>query len=104
MTWVIFDQIRRDFSDPTGQKIKKMIFFELMQDPTPSWESQNKNPWSQQTFFSSTEYALLIFLQTKIEKLLAQLGIKPTTLDISFQSGIYDNSATATHFVLVQQP
>jgi len=44
-----------------------------------------------------TESTLLIFLQSRVEKLLAWVvGIEPTTLDLSFQSGAYDLSATAT--------
>jgi len=34
------------------------------------------------------------FLQSRVEKLLAWAGIEPTTLDLSFQSGAFDNSAT----------
>jgi len=35
-------------------------------------------------------------LQSSVEKLLAQLAIEPTTLDLGSQSGAYDLSATLT--------
>jgi len=42
-----------------------------------------------------TEGALLIFLQSGVEKWETCQGIKHTTLDLSPQSGAYDLSATA---------
>jgi len=39
---------------------------------------------------------LLIFLQSRVEKLLAWLGIEPTPSDFGSQSGMFDLSAMAT--------
>jgi len=46
-----------------------------------------------------TEGALLIFLQSGVEKLLPSVtdrGFEPPTLDLSSQSGAYNLAATAT--------
>jgi len=46
-------------------------------------ESHHKSLWSQQITITLTENALLIFLQSRVEKLLAYgPGIEPITLDL----------------------
>jgi len=52
-----------------------------------------------EVIFTLSEGALLIyFLKSGVEKLLWhwQPGLEPTTLDLCFQSGAFDLSATAT--------
>jgi len=43
-----------------------------------------------------TECALLIFLQSGVEKLIAWLGIERKTVELGSRSGAYDFSAMAT--------
>jgi len=50
---------------------------------------------------SLTKGALLIFLQSRFEKLLTWLWIEPTTSDLSPQSGAFDHSAMPTLAVMI---
>jgi len=68
--------------------------------PTPSQESRHRSLWSLPTAFTPTESALLIFLQSGVEKLVHRRPqIEPATLDLNSQSGAYDLSATVTPIV-----
>jgi len=42
-------------------------------------------------YYPDWAYAVLMFLQAGIEKVLVWLGIEPVTLDLSSQSGAYDH-------------
>jgi len=57
--------------------------------------------WSLQIAITLNESALLIFLQSGVEKLLTWPGIEPTTLDLGSQSSGYGHSAkpTLAHFI-----
>jgi len=51
---------------------------------------------SLQIFITLSGVVLLMFLQSVVEKLLAWLGLNPTTLDLSSQLGALDHLAMAT--------
>jgi len=51
-------------------------------------------------YIGVTESALLIFLQSRVEKLLAWLDVEPTSLDLSFQSGSHDRLASAMNILI----
>jgi len=59
---------------------------------------------SLQITITLSECAWLIILQFGFVKLLAwtRLGIEPTTLDLSSQSGAYNLSATATSIISIR--
>jgi len=52
--------------------------------------------WSLQTTITLAEGAVLIFLQSEVEKLLAWPSIEPTTLDLD----AYDQSAICQPFTI----